>query len=183
LKTDLAIPSALAWSMVPIGPKSPATTNVSPGRLYAACSDKSVKVFTPGGKLVTNLWGHSDWVTSVAISPDGRKLATGSADGTVKLWNPIQYRLVATLIRIKPDSEAWAFITELGFSNTSSPDLIQWKPPGQRTTPEDLNRRFLNPEAVRITLNALRPPPGPRPASDANHPKDAASVRTKESAK
>lgn len=31
--------------------------------------------------------GHLDWVTSVAISPDGKTLASSSRDMTLKLWN------------------------------------------------------------------------------------------------
>ncbi|WP_221469794.1 nSTAND1 domain-containing NTPase [Allocatelliglobosispora scoriae] len=34
------------------------------------------------------LIGHSGAVTAVAFSPDGHSVATGSADGTVRLWNP-----------------------------------------------------------------------------------------------
>ncbi len=30
---------------------------------------------------------HTSWVNSVNFSPDGKVIATGSADGTVKLWN------------------------------------------------------------------------------------------------
>jgi WD40 repeat protein len=30
---------------------------------------------------------HSDDVNSVSFSPDGKTLATGSSDGTIKLWN------------------------------------------------------------------------------------------------
>ena len=31
--------------------------------------------------------GHQGWVLSVSYSPDGKTLASGSSDGTVKLWN------------------------------------------------------------------------------------------------
>ena len=33
------------------------------------------------------LKGHSDYILSVAFSPDGKTLASGSNDKTIKIWN------------------------------------------------------------------------------------------------
>ncbi len=43
------------------------------------------------------LKGHTFWITSVAFSPDGRHLASGSADRTIKIWELPSGRLVHTL--------------------------------------------------------------------------------------
>jgi WD40 repeat protein len=46
---------------------------------------------------VRTLTGHTDWVNSVAFSPDGRLLASGSSDRTIKLWDVATGREVRTL--------------------------------------------------------------------------------------
>jgi WD40 repeat protein len=39
------------------------------------------------GKELRTFTGHSNWVSSVAFAPDGKTIASGSSDNTIKLWN------------------------------------------------------------------------------------------------
>jgi WD40 repeat protein/tRNA A-37 threonylcarbamoyl transferase component Bud32 len=48
------------------------------------------------GEIAT-LTGHSDYIISIALSPDGRTLASGSADKKIKLWDVRSQREIATL--------------------------------------------------------------------------------------
>ena len=40
-----------------------------------------------GGQETLTLYGHSDSVTSVSFSPDGKRIVSGSHDKTVKVWD------------------------------------------------------------------------------------------------
>src|SRR5437016_4809121 len=55
----------------------------------------------PPGKKVRPelelLFGHSSWVTSVAFSPDGKTVASGSKDAAIKLWDASTGSLKRTL--------------------------------------------------------------------------------------
>ncbi len=42
----------------------------------------------PRSRLIRSLIGHDDWVKSVAFSNEGGWLASGSLDGSVRLWQP-----------------------------------------------------------------------------------------------
>ena len=50
-----------------------------------------------GRSLIRTLKGHTDDVESVAFSPDGQTIASGSSDKSIKLWNSQDGRLIRTL--------------------------------------------------------------------------------------
>lgn len=49
-------------------------------------------------KFLRTLTGHTNWVFSIAISPDGQTLVSGSADKTIKIWHLPTGTLLNTLI-------------------------------------------------------------------------------------
>ena len=49
-----------------------------------------------GGELLRTLVGHSKAVTSVAFSPNGKTLVSGSGDHTIRLWNVQDGRCLAS---------------------------------------------------------------------------------------
>jgi hypothetical protein len=53
------------------------------------------------------LQGHTKQVTSVAYSPDGKLLASGSMDQTIKLWDLASGKNTTTLQGMQTLSRAW----------------------------------------------------------------------------
>ena len=50
-----------------------------------------------GGKEVASLAGHASFVNSVAFSPDGQHIVSGSSDELVKVWSVSARKEVASL--------------------------------------------------------------------------------------
>jgi WD40 repeat protein len=84
-----------------IAPNLPISTG-NPGATVRARDDLA------DFSLIRTLGGHRGWVTSVAFSADGRRLASGSWDQTVKFWDVATGREVQSLAQ-SSGIEALAF--------------------------------------------------------------------------
>ena len=68
------------------------------GRWIASTAGNEIHIWTPeDGKLKTSLKGHEKAVSTVAFSPDGTSIASGSDDFSVRLWNIEQGKETANL--------------------------------------------------------------------------------------
>ena len=56
------------------------------GTLTAALDERTVEVFNHRGTSIATLYGHTDDVTDVKISPVDELVATASLDGTIRFW-------------------------------------------------------------------------------------------------
>ncbi|MEH2073969.1 MAG: hypothetical protein V7K57_06185 [Nostoc sp.] len=79
-----------------IRPKQPSAFAVSTSQPKVFATDKIIENIPIGGKIYT-LQGHSNSVNSVTFSPDGKTLASGSSDKTIKLWDVGTGREIYTL--------------------------------------------------------------------------------------
>src|SRR6185503_7073063 len=72
--------------------------------------DKLVRIYsTNDGKLQRSIKKHTDWVTALAFSPDGEKLATADRNGGLHLWDPRTGTILYTLAahRARSESRTW----------------------------------------------------------------------------
>jgi WD40 repeat protein len=118
-------------------------------RLFVPSSENAIRVYDGGnGGHLATLSGHTDWVYSVAVTPDGAKLASGSADGTVKLWNTADNRLLATFIQFTPRTDQWLIVAPPGHLSSSAPTALQWTATNVKTPPEKIAEVLQHPDLV-----------------------------------
>ena len=71
--------------------------NSNPNDSQSVATDSSLNKSWTNARESQTLRGHNDPVRSVAFRPDGKILASGSDDGTIKLWNLTTNQDVANL--------------------------------------------------------------------------------------
>jgi WD40 repeat protein len=113
----MLIPKLIRSGNSPQSPRASASSPELPTILENGYGVRSVAYSRPDGKIlasnygsqirlsepplpsapVKELTGHTDWVNSLAFSPDGSILASGSNDKSVRLWNVADGRLLYKL--------------------------------------------------------------------------------------
>jgi len=90
----------------PTSPLPPKTTVTNPTAKGSGLTGKCIHTLkiwhVDTGKLLSTLVGHSSFVYSVAFSPEGKTLASGSADKSIKIWQVSNGELLRTLISYAP---------------------------------------------------------------------------------
>jgi eukaryotic-like serine/threonine-protein kinase len=83
---------SLSWLALSLRPQtsSPSLYNTSPAR------SPSYSPPIPRGTIISTYHGHSDLVTSVAWSPDSKRIASASSDKTVQVWNATNGKHILT---------------------------------------------------------------------------------------
>ena len=70
-------------------------------------SDFSLKLYSSSGALLKEFLGHTGGVRAVAVSRDGRYMASGSEDQSIRLWNLSEKGEVPSLREVF-DDQVWA---------------------------------------------------------------------------
>lgn len=108
--------------------------------LVSTSLDKTGRVWSlADGKTKTELKGHTDIVDTVAVSPDGKLIATAGADKSVRLWNTAEGKELKNLgahpgsvysVAFSPDGKALA--SGGGDANNKDYQVKVWDVAGQK---------------------------------------------------
>ncbi|CCA76519.1 hypothetical protein PIIN_10512, partial [Serendipita indica DSM 11827] len=104
------------------------------------------------------LRGHKGWVRAVAFSPDGSRIASGSEDCTIRLWNVVTGQFIGQSFRAH---EGWVLAIEF------SPDGSQIVSGSSDGTIMLWDAKTDDCETEEVHGEPTRPAPGEHPGSAA----------------
>jgi len=87
--------AALALNRLAARPDPAMVARFGSNLVLTAGPGNAAHVTDAEGRLVAKLSGHAGTVTAVAVSPDGKRLATGTATGVVRTWDAVSLRPIS----------------------------------------------------------------------------------------
>jgi WD40 repeat protein len=132
---------------------APTSVSVHPSKdilAVGAARDNAIYIVDPEAiAALDTLRGHTDDVTSLVFSPDGKLLASSSIDNTIKVWDTEMYRELVTLLKL--GTEDWVVIAPNGLFDASSGAMHQmYFSTGLQTIGlEQIKDRFYEPNLLK----------------------------------
>lgn len=126
--------------------------------------------------------GHAGPVTVTSFSPDGSQVASGSYDGTVKVWDPKTGRLLATFL--SAGRSGWMTYTQdgylIGSDEAMKRVMMKWKHGGNQYSAVNIfPRENPNPRKVAEALASTRPKK-PKPRKPTRRPPGLSGERQRQ---
>lgn len=82
-------------------------------------ADRQLRLWEPNGKAIAALPGHTDWISGIAFTPDGKQIATSSLDRSIRIWN-----VAAAVAAAGPINAALAKVAESKTQLQTAEDAI-----------------------------------------------------------
>jgi len=105
------------------------SADLSPDQAHVALGGptKLLKIYsTKDGKLEFSIKKHTDWITAVAFSPDGKFLASADRNGGIVVWEGASGKEYITLPGHKVGVTALAFMPGVLASASEDGSIILW---------------------------------------------------------
>ena len=106
---------------------------------------------------MVDLLGHTGSVTSAMFSPNGHFVATGSDDGTARVWDANTYPQLEVIVRTRGGASIyfWNFAVSVRCADSNRP-----LPPLSQVVPNDLAANLFN-NVGTVEISEYREPNAP----------------------